>query len=86
MSEVELLSKIAWIIGAIIIVIAGVGCVTLIGAWSLDSIIRFTKFGKEFSSTASGGDCKCHNHGHRRRWRDERANSKSTKMAELLPR
>ena len=48
MSEVELLSKIAWIIGAIIIVIAGVGCVTLIGAWSLDSIIRYTKFGKEF--------------------------------------
>ena len=48
MSEVELLSKIAWIIGAIIMVIAGVGCVTLIGAWLLDSIIRYTKFGKEF--------------------------------------
>ena len=48
MSELETLSKIAWIIGASIMVIGGAGCVTIIGAWSLDSIIRFTKFGKEF--------------------------------------
>ena len=44
MSELETLNKIAWIIGASIMVLGGAGCVAIIGAWSLHSIIRYRKW------------------------------------------